>query len=166
MEENEMYIIPVRYRRMENLHILFWLIKDTCWCLTFRWLGITMIFPTLLVAILICWRTRHIMAEFTHNLAVIFWISANSLWMISEFFNWGEDARYYALIPFGLGLSVLVYYYAIYSPLQHKRSKMKKAEELPKVISLGPGQVMGDPSFENDHRPRTTDDTAPFSIQP
>jgi hypothetical protein len=125
MEQNDMYIIPVRYRRMENLHILFWLIKDTCWCLTFRWLGITMIFPTLLVAILICWRTRHIVAEFTHNLAVIFWISANSIWMITEFFNLGDDKRYYALVPFGLGLIVLFYYYGIHVPLQMRKLKIK-----------------------------------------
>jgi len=124
MEDKELYIIPAKYRKMENLHILFWLIKDTCWCLTLRWLGITMIFPTLLVAILICWRTRHIVAEFTHNLAVIFWITANSVWMITEFFNLGDDARYYALIPFGMGLIVLFYYYAIYVPLRYRKLKM------------------------------------------
>ena len=123
MEEKDVYAIPARYRRIENLHILFWLIKDTCWCLNFKWLGIAMVFPTLLVAILICWRTRRIVAEFTHNLAVIFWISANSLWMITEFFNWGDESRYYALIPFGLGLIVLVYYYAIYTPMNYRKLK-------------------------------------------
>lgn len=75
-----------------------------------------MVFPTLLVALLICWRTRHIMSEFTHNLAVIFWICANSFWMITEFFEFEESSKYYALIPFGLGLIVLVYYYVIYAP--------------------------------------------------
>ena len=123
MEEKDLYIIPARYRKMENLHILFWLVKDTCWCLTFKWLGLTMIFPTMLVAILICWRTRNIIAEFTHNLAVIFWIAANSVWMITEFFNYGDEARYYALIPFGLGLSVLIYYYGIYVPFHFRKVK-------------------------------------------
>jgi hypothetical protein len=41
--------------------------------------------------------------------------------MITEFFNWGDEARYYALIPFGLGLAVLVYYYGIHVPLQYKK---------------------------------------------
>lgn len=63
-------------------------------------------------------------AEFTHNLAVIFWITANSLWMITEFFAWGDEARYYALIPFGMGLAVLVYYYGIYTPLNYRKLKM------------------------------------------
>jgi hypothetical protein len=113
---NELYKIPAKYRRMENLHILFWLVKDTCWCISLKWLGITMIFPTLLVAVLICWRTRHMVSEFTHNLAVIFWISANSYWMITEFLNWEESTKFYALIPFGLGLITLLYYYLIYAP--------------------------------------------------
>lgn len=116
MREKEVYSIPAKYRRMENMHILFWLIKDTCWCLTYRWLGIAMIFPTLLIAVLICWRTRRMMSEFTHNLAVIFWISANSYWMITEFFEWEENTKYYALIPFGLGLASLAYYYIFYIP--------------------------------------------------
>jgi len=98
------------------MHILFWLIKDTCWCLNFKWLGISMIFPTLIVAVLISWRTRKIVSELTHNLAVIFWIMANSLWMITEFFEWPDESRYYALVPFGMGLAVLVYYYGFYMP--------------------------------------------------
>ena len=112
----DQYSIPARFRRMENLHILFWLIKDTCWCISLKWLGITMIFPTLLIAVLICWRTRKIMSEFTHNIAVILWISANSYWMVTEFFNWDESTKYYALIPFALGLLTLFYYYLIYAP--------------------------------------------------
>ena len=28
-----MYQIPARYRKMENMHILFWLVKDVSWCL-------------------------------------------------------------------------------------------------------------------------------------
>ncbi|HYF32921.1 MAG TPA: hypothetical protein VD993_17470 [Chitinophagaceae bacterium] len=116
MRNEELYTIPAKYRKIENLHILFWLIKDTCWCLTYKWLGITMVFPTLLVALLICWRTRHIMSEFTHNLAVIFWITANSYWMITEFFEWEESTKFYALIPFGLGLVSLAYYYVYYLP--------------------------------------------------
>lgn len=116
MREKELYSIPAKYRRMENLHILFWLIKDTCWCLSFKWLGIAMVFPTLLVALLICWRTRRIVSEFTHNLAVIFWISANSYWMITEFFEWPEHTKFYALIPFGLGLAALAYYYIFHLP--------------------------------------------------
>jgi hypothetical protein len=116
MYNQDNYTIPAKYRKIENLHILFWLVKDTCWCLSLKWLGITMVFPTLLVAVLICYQTRHIVSEFTHNLAVIFWICANSYWMITEFFGLEEHTKYYALIPFGLGLATLLYYYVFYAP--------------------------------------------------
>ena len=130
----QLYSIPAKYRRMENLHILFWLIKDTCWCLSFKWLGITMIFPTMLVAVLICWRTRHLVSEFTHNLAVIFWIGANSFWMITEFFGYDEALKFYALIPFGLGLVTLFYYYVIYAP--RNKTVIEPAEAATQSVNL------------------------------
>lgn len=40
------YSIPVAYRKMENLHIVFWLFKDIAWCMIWKPLGIAMIFPT------------------------------------------------------------------------------------------------------------------------
>ena len=117
--KEEQYIIPAHYRKMENMHIVFWLMKDISWCMIWTWLGIAMIIPTLSIAIIIAWRARHIKAELSHNLAIAFWISANSLWMISEFFHfdtmvvYGElTGKHLALIPFVLGALTLLYYYA------------------------------------------------------
>jgi hypothetical protein len=81
------YIIPARYRRMENMHIVFWLLKDIAWCMAWRPLGVAMTIPTLTIALIIAYRTRHIRAELAHNVAIAFWISANAYWMISEFFH-------------------------------------------------------------------------------
>jgi len=120
-ESKELYVIPAKFRKLENLHILFWLVKDICWCLTLKPLGIAMIFPTLAIAVYIAWRNRHIMAELTHNIAITLWIGANSMWMIAEFFNVDEQVKPYCLIPFSLGLLVLFYYYLIYVPLQRKK---------------------------------------------
>ena len=39
-----LYNIPLHYRKMENLHIVFWLFKDVAWCMVWRPLGIMMIF--------------------------------------------------------------------------------------------------------------------------
>lgn len=80
-----------------------------------------MIFPTLIVAIYIAWRNRHIMAELTHNVAITLWIMANSMWMISEFYAIDEKVRPYCIIPFSLGIVILLYYYLIYSPLNRKK---------------------------------------------
>jgi hypothetical protein len=120
-ESKELYVIPARFRKIENLHILFWLVKDLCWCLVFKALGIAMIFPTLSIAIYIAWRNRHIMAELTHNVAITLWIGANSMWMIAEFYEVDKQVKPYCIIPFSLGLLVLFYYYLVYSPLQRKK---------------------------------------------
>jgi hypothetical protein len=120
-ESKELYVIPAKFRKIENLHILFWLVKDLCWCLVFKALGIAMIFPTISIAIYIAWRNRHNMAELTHNVAITLWIGANSMWMISEFYKVDEQVKPWCIIPFSLGLLVLFYYYLIYSPLQRKK---------------------------------------------
>lgn len=112
------YGIPARFRKMENMHIVFWLCKDISWCLIWKVLGLTMIVPTLAVSIIIAWRTRHIKSELAHNIAVTCWISANSLWMISEFFHFDTmhvwrnfEGKHLALIPFSIGALILLNYY-------------------------------------------------------
>lgn len=122
-----MYAIPARFRRLENLHILFWLVKDLCWCLILKPLGIAMIFPTLAVAFYIAWRSRHIVAELTHNIAIALWIIANSVWMVSEFYKVDDKVKPYCIIPFSLGLLVLLYYYLVYAPLQRRKDKTAAA---------------------------------------
>ena len=107
----ELYSIPARYRRIENLHIVFWLIKDLCWAMLWKPLGLVMIVPTIGAAMLITWQTRHIRAELLHNIAVVFWICANAYWMIAEFFSDNDELRYYAAIPFSLGIITIAYYY-------------------------------------------------------
>jgi len=124
--KNEEYSIPVRFRKMENLHIVFWLFKDISWCMVWRPLGIAMIFPTLIIAIIITARTRQYMSEVCHNSAMVLWISANSYWMISEFLHfdallvYGDITyKHLAIIPFTLGIVILGYYYLWCKP-RHK----------------------------------------------
>lgn len=122
------YAIPAAYRRMENLHIVFWLLKDVSWCMVWRPLGLAMIAPTLAIAIIIAWRTRHLASELAHNLAIVLWITANSYWMISEFFGFdavlisslGITGKHLALVPFGAGLLVLAYYYLVQKPRESR----------------------------------------------
>ncbi|MCF6404557.1 hypothetical protein L3C95_16795 [Chitinophaga filiformis] len=108
---------------MENLHIVFWLLKDIGWCLIWKPLGIAMIFPTLIIAIVIAYRTRQFMSELCHNLAIAVWITANSYWMVSEFLHFDAEIitgsityKHLALIPFLTGVLILGYYYAWYKP--------------------------------------------------
>jgi hypothetical protein len=117
-DTDSMYSIPARFRRMENMHIVFWLLKDISWCLFWKELGIAMIIPTLTIAIMISWRTRQIASELAHNVAVALWISANSFWMISEFLGFDEQefwmglsGKELSLFPFVAGVLVLLNYY-------------------------------------------------------
>lgn len=130
MSENKVYSIPSRFRRVENLHILLWLVKDACWAVNWRVMGTLMIIPTLFVAILITWQTRHILSELIHNLVVTLWITANCTWMVGEFFGWDEGLwgdiglRQLTVIPFGIGLLILAYYYLVLAPKASFKEKM------------------------------------------
>ena len=125
--QEKAFTIPYRFRQMENLHILFWLLKDISWCMVWRELGLAMILPTLVIAIVITIRTRSYMSEFCHNLAVVLWIVANSYWMISEFFVFdSRSLNFYdysfkdlSFIPFILGILVIAFYYLWWKP-RHK----------------------------------------------
>jgi uncharacterized membrane protein len=126
MKNEQSYNIPLKFRKMENLHIVFWLFKDLSWCMIWKPLGIAMILPTLLISIVIAWRTRGFMSELYHNLAIIVWITANSYWMISEFFSFDTiplfgifTYKHLALIPFTLGILLLAFYYIVWKP-KHK----------------------------------------------
>ena len=126
-KNNPNYSIPARFRRIENLHILLWLIKDACWAINFKFLGMVMIIPTVMAGVIIAWQTRKIVSELVHNLAVVFWITANCTWMIGEFYGWDEGPlglRRMALIPFGIGLLILAFYYILYYTNRKFREKI------------------------------------------
>ncbi len=127
MPSEQAYSIPLRFRKMENLHIVFWLFKDISWCMIWKPLGIAMIFPTLIIAIVISFRTRQFMSEVCHNVAIVFWITANAYWMVSEFLEFdthplvGEYTfKHLAIIPFVLGILMLAYYYLVWRPMHAK----------------------------------------------
>jgi len=127
MHDTKLYSIPERFRRTENLHILFWLVKDVSWAMLWKPLGIAMIVPTISVALLITWQTRKLVAELFHNLAIDFWITANATWMILEFTG-NDQYRVYTSIPFFAGLSCLGIYYLYILPKEKRREKRKSAE--------------------------------------
>lgn len=95
-----------KIRKLENVHILLWLIKDTFWLLLLKIPGLIMIVPTIGVAAFLTIKSRHDAKEFSFNLAVLCWILANSVWMIGEFF-FDDTTRPIALVFFILGLGSL-----------------------------------------------------------
>ncbi len=103
-----------KIRKYESMHIVFWLIKDTCWMLELKWLGAIMMVPTILLAAYIIYKTVGTKDVYL-NAAILFWITANSFWMMMEFFN-DNEYKYFATIPFGIGfLFVGIFYWRDYS---------------------------------------------------
>lgn len=105
-------------REFENFHIILWLLKDVCWVSGLTVLGTIMIFPTVTMAIYIVWVTRNSLVDLYHNLAVVCWITANSIWMIGEMYFDGttlqiyyEYSRYLAFSLFVLGIGFVIWYH-------------------------------------------------------
>lgn len=98
-----------RIRKFENIHIVFWLLKDISWMLELKLLGAIMIAPTLFLCVWIIKQTFKT-TEVYINLAVLCWISANSFWMLMEFFN-RSLYKNYAAIPFGLGFFFVIVFF-------------------------------------------------------
>lgn len=97
--------------RIENLHVLMWLLKDFSWCSSWHWLGILTIVPTLIMAVKIAWDSKNSLPDLVHNIAVCFWICANVTWMTGEFF-YEDHTRSYAKVFFYSGMVFLLGYYA------------------------------------------------------
>lgn len=91
--------------KFENYHIVLWLIKDLCWALVWRPLGVAMIVPTVGLAIYIAYKSYANRVNFLHNVAIVLWISANSIWMTGEFYE--NDTRPIAVILFLVGLAII-----------------------------------------------------------
>jgi hypothetical protein len=94
-------------------------------------LGIAMVFPTLIISIVIAWRTKEIKSELAHNLAISFWITANSYWMIAEFLHfdtmplWRQfEGKHLALIPFVIGILILSNYYLLQKPKEERDAQI------------------------------------------
>ncbi len=104
-------------RKKENIHVVFWLIKDFAWISDYQILAICMIIPTFLLAVFLTIKSRllHLKgeveeADFFHNLAITLWIVGNSIWMIGEFY-YHDAIRHIARPAFLSGLAVVGFFY-------------------------------------------------------
>lgn len=70
--------------------------------MNWKYMGMLMIIPTLTVAIWMIKRTWNDLEKWI-NLSVLFWVMANSWWMITEFYGIDETMKYYSSFPFTLG---------------------------------------------------------------
>ena len=114
----------MRNRLLENLHLPFWLVKDACWALLWKPLGLAMILPTVSLAVYLAVKTRRVMKEFLPNLAIACWITANSIWMCDEFFNLGVKS--FSVLFFSAGLLSILLWLFLYFPAEWKASAVEE----------------------------------------
>ncbi len=99
---------------LENFHVLLWLIKDACWMLNFKTMGLLMVVPTLTFAFYFVLKSSKDLFQRISSMAVFCWITANAWWMVSEFYF--EELKMFALLPFSIGFGLMLYYvYAIFT---------------------------------------------------
>ena len=115
-------------REYENLHICLWLLKDTCWVMSFKVGGMLMIVPTLVVALHLTWKSRSNIADLFHNIAICLWVTANAIWMTGEFF-FLDGLRPYSTVLFILGIIIVGFYYLIHFPHRNTEEAQIPAQE-------------------------------------
>lgn len=92
----------IKIRQLDDWHIPVWILKDTAWMLQIKPLGVAMIVPAVAISVWLCVKTYYIKSRFFSYVAVLCWISANSTWMLHEFYDW--SILWAAFSLFGLGL--------------------------------------------------------------
>jgi hypothetical protein len=97
-------------RKKENLHVVFWLLKDFAWLSDIKWLGMGMAVPTVLLSVWLTMKSRGNRIDFFHNIAVSFWITGNSMWMAGEFY-FNDSIRHLVKPLFLIGFVFVGYYY-------------------------------------------------------
>ena len=65
------------------------------------------------------------MCELLHSLAVVFWITANGIWMVGEFY-FKDGSRGLAIPFFIAGLVCVAFYYLIWAP---REASLKRRAE-------------------------------------
>jgi hypothetical protein len=89
-----------------------------CWSIDSK-IGAMLALPTIAVSIWILFKAKTVSAIY-HNIAVCFWITANSLWMISEMYKFEDKAKPIVIILFATGLLAIASYY-LFTALDKKK---------------------------------------------
>jgi hypothetical protein len=104
-------------KRLDNTHILLWLLKDLCWVSNWNTAGAIMVIPTIGMALFILFKSPKFHSSFFYNMAVTCWILANSAWMLGEMYFMDTASHHiyllskkFAYIAFFLGIGCIAYF--------------------------------------------------------
>jgi ABC-type iron transport system FetAB permease component len=88
--------------------VVFWLFKDMCWMMEFKTAGALLILPTLAMGFYVLYLSKHKLDSTIVNLATIFWICANSAWMLNDFYS--NLPKSVSLLFFIAGILTMFFY--------------------------------------------------------
>ena len=92
--------------QIDTWHILLWLLKDTLWVMSFKYLAIAMIVPTVLYTLYILKKHYQQRIYFFNYLAILFWLLGNSFWILNDFLL-NEKYDWVCYILFSVGIVTL-----------------------------------------------------------
>jgi hypothetical protein len=95
-----------KQRLISDLHYPLWVLKDFLWMAGFPFISLILAIPAILISIYMTMMTAgKVQIE---NKLILFWLSANTIWMCDEKFGIPIISGAYVL--FGLGLVQLLFY--------------------------------------------------------
>lgn len=91
---------------ISDLHFPLWLLKDFFWMVNLPIISLILAIPAILISLWLCMMTAG--KSLGENKMILFWLLANTSWMISEKFHF--NIMWMAYVFFGIGiLEVLIY---------------------------------------------------------
>lgn len=95
----------IKKQYLEQLHVLFWILKDMLWCIELKPLAIGLGIITILYSIFVIYLKPRLL-----NFAILCWILANFFWMCSDFYSVNTSYFYIPLFLLGVIFGGLSFY--------------------------------------------------------
>ncbi len=88
---------------LESIHFPMWILKDLAWMLGFGVMSLSLAIPTIIISVLLIkWSAKFF--EKMENIAILCWLTANTLWMSHEQFD--VQTKELAVIMFSFGIII------------------------------------------------------------
>lgn len=95
-----------RQKLISDLHYPLWLLKDFFWMADIPVLSLVLAIPAILISLFMCMVTAgKVQSE---NKMILFWLAANTNWMIAE--KYETNTYWLAYSFFAFGIIEMIYY--------------------------------------------------------
>lgn len=91
---------------ISDLHFPLWLLKDFMWMADLPIISLILAIPAIFVSLWLCMMTAG--KSQSENKMILFWLLANTNWMVSEKFD--LNTMWVAYVFFGIGIIEIILY--------------------------------------------------------